>query len=117
MSEFNQQKYIQDYNKKHYSTFKVNLLKDEKKELDDLLNKENLSQASFLRESIKEYFKPEAVIRVYSNKVEIWFTNHNDELVWQSTYDIKDGQISYQILYDIENLQSLGYKTIVINKN
>lgn len=116
MSEFNQQKYIQDYNKKHYSTFKVNLLKDEKKELDNLLDKKDLSQASFLRESIKEYFKPDAVIRLYSNKAEIWFTNNNNELVWQSTYDIKNGQINSQILCDIEHLQSLGYKTIIINK-
>ena len=117
MSDFNQQKYIQDYNKKHYSSFVVDLLKEEKQELDKLLKKENITKASFLRESIKEYFKPEAVIRIYSNKVEIWFTNHNNDLVWQSTYDIKDGQINSQILYDIEHLQSAGYKTIVINKN
>ena len=32
MEKFNQKKYIQDYQKEHYSIFKVKLKKEEKKE-------------------------------------------------------------------------------------
>lgn len=52
MSGFNQKKYEQNWHKEHYSTFKVDLKKDEKEELDDILKKQNLSKADFLRKSI-----------------------------------------------------------------
>lgn len=53
MEKFNQSKYIQDYQREHYSIFKVKLKKDEKKELDELLKNANLNQAQFLRNAIK----------------------------------------------------------------
>lgn len=58
MKEFDQNKYIQNYQKEHYSIFKVKLKKEEKKELDELLNKVGLNQAQFLRNAI-EHLKKE----------------------------------------------------------
>lgn len=54
MEKFNQREYIQQYQKKHYAVFKVDLKKEEKEELDTLLEKENLSKAQFLRNAIQE---------------------------------------------------------------
>lgn len=50
--EFNQNKYIQEYNKEHYKTFKVDLKKEELEELNKLLLKCNLTKAQFLRNAI-----------------------------------------------------------------
>lgn len=52
MKEFNQQKYVQQYNKEHYKTFKVDLKKEELEELNKLLLKCNLTKAQFLRNAI-----------------------------------------------------------------
>lgn len=57
MEKFNQQRYIQNYNKEHYKTFKVDLKKDEIEELEDLLKKEKLSKAQFLRNAISQFKK------------------------------------------------------------
>lgn len=51
--EFNQQQYIKEYNQAHYKTFKVELKKEEKEELDELLKKFDMTKATFLREAIK----------------------------------------------------------------
>lgn len=53
----NKKNYIQEYNKEHYKTFKVDLKKDELQELNELLNKTNKTKAQFLRESIEELKK------------------------------------------------------------
>lgn len=50
--EFNQKEYINNYKKEHYSAFKVNLKKDEKLELDQLLKKHKLTKTQFLRNAI-----------------------------------------------------------------
>lgn len=57
MEKFNQQRYIQNYNKEHYKTFKVDLKKDEIEELENLLKKEKLSKAQFLRNAISQFKK------------------------------------------------------------
>ena len=44
--------YINEYKKKHYSPLKINLKKEEKKELDMLLAEEGLTQAQFVRNAI-----------------------------------------------------------------
>ena len=54
MSDFNQNEYIKEYNKKHYSAFKVYLSKEEKEEIDRLLKKKNITKAQFLRDAIKK---------------------------------------------------------------
>lgn len=51
---FNQSEYIKQYNKDHYLTFKVDLKKEEKLELDELLKKSNLTKAQFLKNAIDE---------------------------------------------------------------
>lgn len=48
------QAYIQEYNRKHYKAFKVDLRIDELQELNDLLKKEGLTKAAFLRKAIQE---------------------------------------------------------------
>ena len=45
---FNQNEYLNQYKKDHYSTFKVDLKKEEKKELDILLKECNLTKKQFL---------------------------------------------------------------------
>lgn len=57
MEQFNQQKYIQEYNKKHYKTFKVDLKVEEMDELNKLLKKHKLTKAQFLRDSIEKIKK------------------------------------------------------------
>lgn len=52
--KFNQAEYIKEFNKTHYSTFKVDLKKEEKEELDNFLKKKNLTKAGFLRNAIKD---------------------------------------------------------------
>ena len=52
MKEFNQAKYIQQYNKEHYKTFKVDLKKEEFDKLEQLLKEEGLTKAQFLRNAI-----------------------------------------------------------------
>ena len=57
MKEFNQIKYIQQYNKEHYKTFKVNLKIKEYDELDKILKKKNLTKADFLKKAIEDIKK------------------------------------------------------------
>ena len=57
MEQFNQQKYIQEYNKTHYKTFKVDLKVEEMDELNNLLKKHKLTKAQFLRNSINKLKK------------------------------------------------------------
>lgn len=56
-NKFNQQEYIQEYNKAHYKAFKVDLRIEELEELNELLKKRGLSKAQFLRDAIKEIKK------------------------------------------------------------
>ncbi len=59
MEEFDQQKYIQQYNKQHYKAFKVDLKKEEFDELEELLNKKGITKAQFLRNAIANLRKKE----------------------------------------------------------
>lgn len=54
MNKFDQQKYIQEYNKSHYKTFKVDLKINEWEELEDLLKGLKMTKAEFLRDAIKQ---------------------------------------------------------------
>lgn len=53
MEKFNQVKYIQQYNKEHYKTFKVDLKQEEMQELETMLTSLHLTKAQFLRNAIK----------------------------------------------------------------
>ena len=52
--EFNQQKYINEFNKENYSQFNVRLKKEEKEELDKLLKKAKISKSDFVRKEVKK---------------------------------------------------------------
>lgn len=52
--KFNQNKYIQKYNREHYSTFKVDLKHEELEELNNLLKEQRLTKAQFLRNAIAD---------------------------------------------------------------
>lgn len=52
MKEFNKEKYDSNYRKKFKSQFNVDLNKDEKEELDNLLKEKGLTKSEFLRASI-----------------------------------------------------------------
>ena len=52
-NKFNQNAYVYQYKKEHYSIFKVELKKEEKKEIDDLLKKLNIKKVDFLKNAIK----------------------------------------------------------------
>ena len=52
-SKFNQQKYINNFNKVKYTQFNVRLSKEEKTELDELLKKANISGAEFIKKVLK----------------------------------------------------------------
>ena len=53
MSEFNQNKYIQGYNKEHYKSFRVDLKKEEWEKADKLLKDNNMSKAELVRIALK----------------------------------------------------------------
>ncbi len=55
MTEFDEKKYKKKYGNVHYSRFFVDLKIDEKKELDMILKKENMTKAEFLRKSIANF--------------------------------------------------------------
>ncbi len=56
-TNFDQKAYEQKYKKEHYSVFKVDLKKNEKEELDELLKIANISKAAFLRNAINDLKK------------------------------------------------------------
>lgn len=53
-SKFNQKEYINQYKKEHYSPLKINLKKEEKEELMQLLAEENITQTQFIRNAIAD---------------------------------------------------------------
>ena len=59
---FNKREYDDEYAKKHLSQFKVNLKKEEKKKLDEILNEQNISKTEFLRESIFNFKKERGIM-------------------------------------------------------
>ena len=52
--KFNQNKYIQQYNKEHYKAFKVDLRKEEYEALELYLRKIGITKAQFLRQAMKD---------------------------------------------------------------
>ena len=53
--KFNQKEYINNWKKQHKAQFKVDLNKDEKAELDELLEKKGITKAQFLRDAIENF--------------------------------------------------------------
>lgn len=57
MEKFDQKKYLQKYNKEHYSRFLVDLKTEELEELNKLLKEKQITKADFLRNAIKDLKK------------------------------------------------------------
>lgn len=53
-TEFNQKDYIKQYKKEHYLTFKVDLSRETKIELDSLLKEKDLTKKQFLVNAMEE---------------------------------------------------------------
>ena len=62
------QAYIQEYNRKHYKAFKVDLRIDELQELNQILKAEGLSKAEFLRRAILDLKFQHEVKRAFEKK-------------------------------------------------
>ena len=54
MEQFNQRKYIIEYNKEHYKAFKVDLKVEELEELEKILKEKEMTKAQFLIDAIKK---------------------------------------------------------------
>lgn len=52
--KFDQNQYINAYNKKNYSRFGTNLKKEEVEKANELLKKHNLNKAEFIRKALKK---------------------------------------------------------------
>lgn len=90
--EFNQQQYIKEYNQAHYKTFKVELKKEEKEELDDLLKLHEIKKSTFLRTAInnfKEDLKMMKYMIVYEDEK---MKNENE-----GTYEYSDCELDNKI--------------------
>lgn len=95
---FNSNEYKRTYSKEHYSTFKVDIKKEEKKELDDMLEKKGISKAQFLRDAIID-LKKRGKFKMKKIRA---YVNYNDE---SKTHYYKDFEI-------IENLPELETEAI-----
>lgn len=76
--KFDQAKYIDEYNKKHYVDFRIRLKKEEGKELNELLAKYDLSKSEFVRKSIHLLKKGEFKM------------NRNDVKKFMKNYEVKE---------------------------
>lgn len=54
---FNQKKYVQQYNKEHYSRLSVDLPKDAKEKLIDICNQKGISIRQYILEVIEKELK------------------------------------------------------------
>lgn len=55
--EFNQKKYIQEYQAEHYKVFKANLKPDEYNIINEYIKKNHLNKSQFLRLVIEKMIK------------------------------------------------------------
>lgn len=58
-NEFNQQEYIQQYNKENYIRFSVDLRKEYIDRIDKITKQHKISRAEFVRQSIANFEKEE----------------------------------------------------------
>jgi len=106
---FNQDKYINEFKKKYYKQFKVELFKEESEKLDTLLKEKQLSKADFVRiakssladGTLKMKYCDDIVRYLQKKKLRTDFMSEeqcghyiNPE---QTTINLKDGTLSYRI--------------------
>lgn len=120
MKEFNQKKYIQEYNKEHYKPFNVRLKKDEYEKLEELLKEKNLSKPDFLRKAIENLEKErgenmENVIENLRDYVKEEIKNEIDnleELKKEQGHNNFEGESVYnnidEAIEDLKRMQETG---------
>ena len=114
---FNKREYDNNYEKEHYSQFKVKLKIEEKENLDNLLEKENITKTDFLKQSIYEFKKGRNIMM---NKFDIInFLKRNEvtekgnfredfsaghystqEKILEKWYELEDGSFNTTVLDD-----------------
>ena len=99
---FNQKEYQKKWQKENKSQFKVDLNKDEKKELDKLLEQENFTKAQFLRKAIAN-FKEELKMKNYIvfSRTQI-FEKRGENNSWISCGDATFGHDIQEIFSNYE---------------
>ena len=120
MKEFNQNKYIQEYIKEHKSRFSTDLNKDEYEKLQNLLKRNNMNKAEFVRwafeklkkergdnmenviENLRNYVKEE-IRKEIENLEEIKKEQGNNEFEGESVYNNIDEAIE-----DLKRMQETG---------
>lgn len=111
--EFNQKEYIKNYNKENYSTFKVDLKKDEKEELDNLLKMLNIKKSDFLRKSI-ENFKEEVKMKKYCVKAKTICCDKKGN-TWYFRGDVSCGHNDLEKIFDTIEEARECYDNIKLN--
>ncbi len=125
--EFNQKDYIKGYNKENYSQFKAYLKKEEKKEIDEYLNQNNLSKSEFIlhsyikvmeenRMKIQDLYK----INILDRKAALLLNNNIDNSFYDN-YMFKDLEWLLENQNKIEsdfnnNIDKLKFD-IILNSN
>lgn len=96
--EFNQQEYINNFNKAKYTQFSVRLSKHEKEELDLSLKAYNISNAEFLRNSIKNFKEKLKTKKFYVISGTFYCENKGD---WIYGGDVVEGNDNKKIFDNI----------------
>lgn len=125
MNKFNQKEYINEYNKQHYSIFKVSLKKEEKKELNKLLKQNNLTNADFLRNAIKdlkgEINNEKISYEELGKKLGKYFSKKFDRYYSENIIDWEDdilrSENNANVEYDEENKEETYYIKVEVSEN
>lgn len=106
---FNQDKYINEFKKKYYKQFKVELFKEDSEKLDVLLKEKLLSKADFVRiakssladGSLKMKYCDDIVRYLQKKKLRTDFMSEDQRGHYtepdQTTINLNDGTLSYRI--------------------
>lgn len=101
--KFDEKKYKNEYDKEHYSQFKVKFKKEEKKELDELLALHNITKTEFLKKAIldyKEELKMKNYVIITGSEVYEKLSNGNWEYKYSNDNDHKYNLTFYETLED-----------------
>lgn len=117
---FNKREYDNNYDKEHYSQFKAKLNKDEKKEIDDFLEKNNLTKREFIRKSYKIMKEELKMKEVKWEDLGLYFKKEAEPYLgcWCSddTNDYKDDFGSEPDYDEKENLYTIKVEITKIGK-
>lgn len=110
---FNQAKYKKEYNKKHYSDLKIKIKKEEKEELDKLLDKYNLSKPDFVRKSIELLKKGELINMETKKNYDVLAITFENQRVEGSEFDTPLVDLDYiPSCEEIEDAYGKGWEFV-----